>query len=177
MNYNTKPECWKDVLGYEGLYKISDHGNIYSNYRKRVLIPQLDQKGYMQIHLYKNKTPKTHAVHRLVAEAFIPNKFNKEQVNHKDENKTNNAAGNLEWATASENVNHGTRTQRTSKQVIQISKNAGKVVAVYNSIKEASQKTGLLRCQISRCCNKKAKSTGGFIWMHLEEYEKLKSAK
>lgn len=108
-------ETWKPVKGYEGLYEVSDKGNVRSlNYRGlngRVHeLVLLDVKGYLKVNLWKDDEMKSHSVHRLVAEAFIPNPDGKPQVNHKDEVKSNNVVENLEWATSLENVNWGTRT-------------------------------------------------------------------
>lgn len=105
-------EIWKDVEGYEGLYQVSNFGNLYSSYVKRKLQLSLDKYRYKQVILVKNGVRKRHLLHRMVAQEFIPNPENKPQVNHIDENKTNNTVSNLEWVTSKENINHGTRTER-----------------------------------------------------------------
>jgi hypothetical protein len=97
-------EIWKDVYGYEGLYQISNLGNVRSNYK--LLTPQKTRFGYMKIRLSINNVRKGFFMHRLVAIAFIENKENKRCVNHKDGIKTNNNVDNLEWATHSENERH-----------------------------------------------------------------------
>ena len=109
-------EVWKDIAGYEGIYQISNYGKVKSlkNNKTRKLIE--DRDGYLWVALYKNKKQKIFFVHRLVAKAFIENKTNKPQVNHKDENKKNNIVTNLEWVTAKENINYGTRTYKASKK-------------------------------------------------------------
>ena len=104
-------EIWKDVVGYEGVYKISNNGYIYSvprNGTKGGLLKiSLDKYGYCRVSLHdKNHHTKFVQIHRLVAEAFIPNPENKPTVNHKDGNKQNNNVENLEWATYSEQLNH-----------------------------------------------------------------------
>nr|DAQ29436.1 MAG TPA: homing endonuclease [Caudoviricetes sp.] len=117
-------EIWKDIEGYEGLYQVSNLGRVKSfdsidklgRIRKgRVLKGIKDVKGYLLVNLYKNSIVYTKRLHRLVAETFIPNLENKPQVNHIDENKANNIVSNLEWMTAKENINHGTRNERMSR--------------------------------------------------------------
>ena len=101
----------KIIKGFEN-YGVSDTGKIINIKTNRVLKTRLDRYGYEIVNLYKDKKCVTVLVHRLVALAFIPNEFNKPQVNHKDEIKTNNNVNNLEWVTAKENTNYGTRTLR-----------------------------------------------------------------
>lgn len=104
---------WKDIEGYEGLYQVSNEGEVKSKRNKIVKI-ELTYHGYCRVHLWKNGIGKHHSLHRLVAQAFIPNPNNLPQVNHKDEDKTNNHAENLEWCNATYNSNYGTRNQRVS---------------------------------------------------------------
>lgn len=99
-------EKWKNVPNYEGLYSVSDLGNIKSEYTGKVLKPSVDRFGYVRFSATKNKKQKTIRIHRLVAELFIPNPNNLPQVNHKDGNKLNNTVSNLEWCTDSENKLH-----------------------------------------------------------------------
>lgn len=111
-------EIWKDVVGYEGLYLVSNHGRIqsadrmvqyktHSQFKKgKVMTPSEVSKGYLQVGLYRDKKVKRAYVHRLVAEAFIPNDSNLEQVNHIDADKTNNNVGNLEWSDGRNNIQH-----------------------------------------------------------------------
>ena len=108
---------WKDIPGYEGLYQVSNLGEIKSlNYRntgkEKILKLIKDKKGYFHVNLYKNGKLKNLQVHRLVAMAFIPNHNNYNQVNHKDENTSNNAVENLEWCTAKYNSNYGNRNKK-----------------------------------------------------------------
>ena len=100
-------EIWKDIEGYEGLYQVSNLGRVKSLYKKeKILKLGAVSSGYFFVHLYKMRKLKVIRVHRLVALTFVPNTENKLEVNHKDGNKQNNRADNLEWATKSENVKH-----------------------------------------------------------------------
>jgi hypothetical protein len=128
---NGMLEEWKDVVGYEGLYEVSNTGkvrsldrivfqkNMYKTIKRiypgRLLSQKKDEYGYYDVGLSKNGKIRTYRTHRIVAQAFIPNEKNLPQVNHKDENPSNNHADNLEWCTAKYNVNYGTRTERMSK--------------------------------------------------------------
>ncbi|MBO3062747.1 NUMOD4 domain-containing protein [Mammaliicoccus fleurettii] len=108
-------EVWKDVKGYEGLYKVSNHGKVWSA-RKKILLKEVKGgREYYRVVLTKNKEKKYFDVHRLVAINFIDNPFKKKCVNHIDENKTNNHYSNLEWVTHKENVNHGTAIEKKKR--------------------------------------------------------------
>lgn len=112
-----KTEIWKDVSNYEGLYQVSNLGNIKSlNYgrtgEERLLKPVKNNDGYLLVTLCKNGKPKRYLVHRLVASAFLPNPNNLKEINHKDENSLNNRIENLEWCDRKYNCNYGTRTKR-----------------------------------------------------------------
>ena len=93
-------EIWKDIIGYEGLYRISDQGRIFSVKSGKIRETFVSNSGYKMIHLYKNGTDRHFTVHRLVANAFLPNHENKPILNHKDEDKHNNCVNNLEWCTS-----------------------------------------------------------------------------
>lgn len=168
-------EEWRDIVGYEGLYQISNHGRVKSLghdiwHPGRILKPQLDGKGnYFQIVLHRNKDTKHFSVHRLVAEVFIPNPDNLPQVNHKDECKTNNHVENLEWCTIQYNSRYGNASRRqldsrkksggksAEKAVIQYDLNGNKM-AEYISIIEAARKIGCSKAIISCCCNHRGRN-------------------
>lgn len=126
--------------------------------------------------LCKDGKVKQPTVHRLVAEAFIPNPNNLDTVNHKDEVKTNNVASNLEWLSRTDNNNYGTRNKRIaeaqindpkkSKPVQMLDKTTGELLATFPSQSEASRVTGVAFQNISSCCNGKLKSTGGYVWRY-----------
>lgn len=101
-------EIWKDVVGYENKYQVSNLGNVKSLvFSKPKLLNQYsDKNGYLITRLWNKNKPKHCKVHRLVAEAFIPNTDNKPTVNHKDLNKSNNHVSNLEWMTRKEQSEH-----------------------------------------------------------------------
>lgn len=110
---NNKKEIWKDIKGYEGAYQISNFGRIKSfqgsdkyHKRKEIILSKGIRNTYEIIQLSKNKTRKSFQVHRLVAEAFLPNPHNYPIVNHKDFNRLNNNVDNLEWCTQKHNVNY-----------------------------------------------------------------------
>ena len=106
----TKREIYRDIPEYEGLYQVSNYGNIKSLPRKRckgcILKPYYPKYGYPHVMLSKNGIQKCYKVHRLVAEVFIPNPDQKPEVNHKNANKSDNRVENLEWCTTFENYAH-----------------------------------------------------------------------
>ena len=182
-------EQWRtaiyDGIIYEGLYKVSNLGRILSlNYKNtgksKLMNPSEDKDGYLRVHLRKNGEDKTCKVHRLVAEAFLENPENKPQINHKDEDKTNNFVflnedgsvnkekSNLEWNTPKENSNHGTRNERMaktkSKKVLQLSL-SGELIREWESVSEC-ERNGFDHGAVCKCCNGKQKTHKGFRWMY-----------
>lgn len=123
-----REEIWKDVKGFEGYYKVSSFGRILGLKRKysgeHFMSPALDSQGYLVVCLRKPGYKGNKKVHRLVAEAFLPNPNNLPEVNHKDEDKTNNNLDNLEWCTSKYNINYGFGIQR---RIETIAKNGGRI--------------------------------------------------
>lgn len=180
-------EMWVDIKEYENLYQVSDQGRVRSldHYihmkansvrpecdilrKGKILNPVKDKDGYLVVNLSKDGLTKKKKIHRLVAEAFL-NCDNKNilQINHKDEDKTNNVVTNLEFVTCQYNINYGTRTQRAisklGKPVYQI-KN-GTIINYFVSISEASRQTNCSDVEISKCCRNIVSSVKGFQWKY-----------
>lgn len=167
-------EEWKDIIGYEGLYQISNLGRV-RNSKGQILTGYTNNKGYQMVHLQVNNTNKLYSIHRLVAIHFIDNPDNLPCVNHINEIKIDNRADNLEWCTHRYNVNYGTRNKRVSKTKRNNTYNTKAVRCVelrktFPSTREASRKTGIDCSQISAVCNHKKnyKTAGGYHWHYIE---------
>ena len=185
-------EIWKDIEGYEGLYQVSNLGRVRSLDQERtkphprntsmvmhytqkgkVLKPKSDGVGYWQVCLWKDKKSKTIRVHRLVAEAFIPNPDNLPEVNHIDEDKTNPIVTNLEWVTKSGNMCHGTCGERMGrnhwKAIVQMDMD-GNVIKEWPCAQHASKALGISHSQIIGVCKKHKghDSAGGYRWKYKE---------
>lgn len=151
-------------------YAIDENG-IVSNIKTKRIKSQQIYNGYKYVQLYKNGKGKMLLVHRLVAEAFIPNPNSFPCVNHIDENKENNTVENLEWCTYEYNNHYGKgqptirAVQARKKAVGQYSMD-GVLLAIYESVSEAQRITGINQTNISRCCLKRKwfKSAGGYVW-------------
>ena len=190
-------ETWRPVVGYEGLYEVSDFGEVRSLDRwrgngkgyfqeTRVKKPVKQANGYLYVGLYKDGKPKMYRVHRLVAQAFIENPYNLPEVNHIDEDKTNNVVSNLEWCDRKYNINHGTGHQRSAeaqrgvkrsyvaealgKKVIQMTLD-GVFVKEWESTKECGR-NGFNQSHVCDCCNGKRKTHKGYRWVYAEDYYK-----
>ena len=99
-------EIWKNINGFEGLYEISNYGRVRTIKTQLIRSPFYHKKKYLKVTLQKKNHKKHYRIHRLVAQAFIPNPDNKSEVNHKDFNKINNFVDNLEWTSGEENRSH-----------------------------------------------------------------------
>lgn len=188
----TDIEIWKTAIvdgePYED-YKVSNLGRILSldyNHtgKPRLRNPVEMPNGYLQVGLSKNRKEKKCYVHRIVAETFLENSENLPEVNHKDEDKTNNFVflnedgsvdkekSNLEWKTHRDNINHGTRTERAakalSKRVFQLSL-SGELIREWPSVSEVGR-NGFSKGHVAACCNGKEKTYKGFLWMYYDDY-------
>lgn len=182
-------EQWKTAVYdgelYEGLYKVSNLGRILSlNYRRtgksELRKPNEDKGGYLQVGLSKNRKRKMCKVHRLVAETFLENPENLPEVNHKDEDKTNNFVflnedgsvdkkkSNLEWKSHIDNLNHGTHNERVakalSKRVLQLSLD-GELIREWDSTRECGR-NGFDHSAVVKCCRGEQKTHKGFKFMY-----------
>lgn len=175
-------EIWKPIRGYENQYEVSNTGKIRRIKHRitvgntRPLLPErekklsLNKKGYWIVALYKGQQQKHFSVHRLVAEAFIENPHNLPQVNHKDENKSNNNVDNLEWCTNKYNSAYGTRGKRIAtantngKQSKTIIGKCGNVTLKFPSIAEASRQLKITRTNIVKVLKKQRNRAGGYTW-------------
>lgn len=188
-------EEWRDVVGYEGLYQVSNLGRVKSlsrrivykdgreyNYPSKVMKNQKVGTGYRSVTLYGVNGKKQYSVHRLVAETFIPNPNNLSDVNHKDGCKTNNILSNLEWLSRSDNQKHAYKNglnwvhmdeaiKECSRPVLQFTPD-GKLVAEYPSTMEASRITNYTQSRIATYCrgeNKRFLTYKGYIWRYKDE--------
>ena len=186
-------EEWRDIKGFEGKYMVSNLGRVKSlNYnrtgKEEILKAYDNGHGYLFVALYKDGKVEQPLVHRLVATAFLDNPDNLPEVNHKDEDKTNNCVENLEYCSRSYNLNYGTRRKRSaeklkgkkhseehnkkigkklSKPVFSVDKESG-LIMWWESIIEASRQTGINRGNICNCLKGKIKSAGGHIWFYAD---------
>ena len=183
-NLNFEKEVWCDIPNYEG-YQVSNLGRIKSLERidalghrvnERILKPQMNSHGYYQVQLFKNSIRKFYCVHRLVWLAFygsIPEGY---EVNHINEVKSDNRLSNLNLMTHKENMNYGSRTERSTKKRIngKCSKSVLQftldniLIKEYPSTKQVERELGFAHTNISACCNGKYKQMYGYIWRYKE---------
>ena len=176
-------EIWKDIEESEGVYQVSSLGRVRStdrtvirqNGRKQIIYgtiikQQTNERDYKYVSLRLNKKKTVKLVHRLVAKAFIQNPYNYPQVNHKDENPSNNNVNNLEWCTAKYNMNYGTCMSRAHayfvKKVAQYKKD-GSIVKIYDSSNNAAISINGNRSAIQHVCQGRSKTSGGFVWKYV----------
>ena len=189
-------EIWKDIVGYEGLYQVSNLGRVKSlskfhctskNYsslgywsKEKILKPIIGVQGYLYVNLYKNKKHNFKRIHILVAQSFIknPNKFS--MVNHKDENVMNNVVSNLEWCDNKYNLNYGTaqerKAQKHNKPILQFDLN-GNFIKEYESITQASKELNIKIDYISSCCLGRRRKTKGYVFKFKNDKEILSKYK
>ena len=179
-------EIWKDVVGYEGLYQVSNLGRTKSldrivstgkgmrKHHGKILIQQLDgQKHYFQVSLSKNGKVKKIQVHCLVAQTFIPNPKNKPEVNHIDGNKQNNNVTNLEWVTTKENMQHALRKKLRPLIKVKQYDLRGNFIKEWESISQAEESFNSSGTGISSCLNGKCQTAYGYIWKYSKDNSKI----
>ena len=197
MENSSISEIWKPVVGYDGLYEVSNRGRVRSIdhfvtqkgnygieyerlYKGREITTTINGAGYETLTLSRCGEKTSVLVHRLVAEAFIPNPLGLPQVNHRNELKNDNRVENLEWCTEKYNVNYGTGIERASRKrgspVLQITR-VGDIVGRFSNANVASQETGIPYRNIYAVLNKiqdkdgfTRKSAGGFVWVYERDY-------
>lgn len=166
-------EIWKNIEGYPN-YQISSMGRVKTlNYKhtdkEKILKSRKDKYGYIKVDLYEEGKQKTHTLHRLVATAFIDNPNNLSQVNHKDEDKTNNRVENLEWCSPQYNINYGSRNEKMAKSrsipILQFNLD-GEFIKKWESGAQVQKDLGFDNSSITKCCKGKYKSVYGFIWRY-----------
>jgi len=177
-------EIWKDVKGYEGIYKVSNLGNVkrligVQCKKERTLKVVDNGSGYLGVSLCKNSKAIREYVHRIVAISFLTNDKEKEEVNHIDGIRTNNKLSNLEWVTRSENhkhrydvlgqrgVNYGKTGEKNwrSKKVYKLDLN-NNILQEYPAVMEAMRITGINEASIRGCIYGKQETAGGFKWKY-----------
>lgn len=172
----TKTEIWKPVKGFEGRYEVSNMGRVRNSLSGKVLKPST-YEGYKRVNLSIDRGKyKTFGVHRLVAFAFVDGYAEGLEVNHIDENPSNNKAANLEWMTHAKNVVYGSFTPRRIRtlhktgrirNIVQKDIN-GKILAIYSSIKEASIKSGVPYMTIHNILKHGVRWRKDFLWEYIE---------
>lgn len=177
-------EEWKDIEGYEGLYQVSNMGRVKSLKfgKEKLLNGCKDKDGYFQIKLSKEGKVKMYKVHRLVAQAFLDNQNNLSEINHKDEDKTNNCVDNLEWCDRNYNNNYGSHNERVSKAlknrkglskpILQFTKD-GEFIRRWDGATQVERELGIKHSNICYCLKGKQKTSGGYVWGYEKDYKKI----
>ncbi len=167
-------ETWRDIIGFEGLYQVSNQGNVRSVRSNHILKPQTRRHGYKFVWLYREGKPKHESIHRLVATAFCPKLSYQDEVNHINEDKADNRADNLEWCSHTENSIAGTRGQRIgkaltngirSKPVCQYTL-GGEYIREYPSLAEVTRQLGFGAGNIIHCIQGKYSHAYGYLWSY-----------
>lgn len=165
-------EEWKPIKGFEGLYEVSSIGRVRSlNYRgtgkSGILKPTPDKDGYLTFRLSNKDLTENAKVHRVVANAFIPNPNQYLEINHVDENKSNNSVDNLEWCSRKYNVNYGSAVSRRSKEVLAYDLQ-GNLVKTFPSTQEAGRQ-GFTQVRVAACCRGEQNTHKGLVWRYKED--------
>lgn len=151
----------KDITGYEGLYAVTSCGKVYSYRSEKFLKPKKTRQGYLAVQLSKNSKYKEFTIHRLVAEAYIDNPNNLPVVNHKNEDKTKNYVGNLEWCTSEYNNSYGIHTTlNNSVYCVELDK-------TFDSVNQAAKAFNLYRNSIISVCKGRSKTAAGYHWKYV----------
>lgn len=162
-------EIWKDIKGYEGLYKVSNLGNIKGLKSNKILTPKKRNDGYLNIQLYKNNKRKKFFIHRLVAEMFLKNPNNYPCVNHIDENKHNNNLTNLEFCSIKYNNKYSLyKTKKTKRKKINQYDLNGNFIKQWKSIKEINRELNFSYYGIFNCLSRRQKTSCNYIWKYEE---------
>lgn len=182
-------ELWKPIKGYKGLYEVSNLGRVkrlpyksigrtrdgYRSYIRSfnggILKGTVCKNGYVRVTLTKDSVNKYYHVHRLVATAFLDNPKNLPQINHKDENRTNNLVNNLEWCSCKYNNQYndgynkrGKTFSKNHEYPVKIYSISGEYIKTFPSINDAVKATGLTHSSINRAIAKTRKTAAGYIW-------------
>jgi hypothetical protein len=174
-------EIWRPVVGFEDRYEVSNLGRIHILKADRYTLGSLGCNGYYSITLYAKDKHRTAKVHKIVAEAFVPNPGNLPFINHKDENPANNAADNLEWCTQQYNGSYGDKAKRVSmnsgrNRPVAVYDLDGNLLQTYRNMQEAAKGIGATGLTVLRCCRGKQKTLYGTMVLRyndkVEKWEK-----
>lgn len=165
----------KDISNYEGLYAITSCGKVWSYRSKKFLKPIQEKNGYISVRLSKDGQPKGHYIHRLVAEAYIPNPEGLPQVDHIDEVKEHNWVGNLQWITPGDNVRRSVsdRKKTTVKSTKVRPIYCVELDRVFKSQRAACRELGLCSAALCWALHGQRQTTGGYHWRFADEEEKI----